>query len=108
MGQLTCRSITIKSITTIIHPHHFRLPAMTYALTSKSQVTVPKLIRQHLGVQPGQAVDYEPLPDGSVRMFAVKPAPADVSVFRKWRGTGVLKMSTDDIMRITRGDDWNR
>jgi hypothetical protein len=26
----------------------------------------------------------------------------------KWIGTGLLKMPTDEIMRITRGDDWNR
>ena len=38
---------------------------MSYALTIKSQVTVPKAIRQHLHVQPGQEIDYEPLPDGS-------------------------------------------
>ena len=33
---------------------------MSYALTVKSQVTVPKAIRQHLHVLPGQAIDYEP------------------------------------------------
>ena len=26
----------------------------------------------------------------------------------KWIGSGLLKMPTDDIMRMTRGDDWNR
>lgn len=80
---------------------------MSYALTVKSQVTVPKLIRQHLRVKPGQSVDYEPLPDGSVRMFAVRE-PTTENPFRKWFGTGVLRMPTDEIMRITRGDDWNR
>jgi bifunctional DNA-binding transcriptional regulator/antitoxin component of YhaV-PrlF toxin-antitoxin module len=77
---------------------------MSYALTVKSQVTVPKAIRQHLRVQPGQSVDYEPLPDGSVRMFAVnEPKPEDA--FLKWRGKGILKKSTAEIMRETRGED---
>ncbi|XAH25111.1 hypothetical protein AAFF27_07945 [Xylophilus sp. GW821-FHT01B05] len=80
---------------------------MSYALTVKSQVTVPKAIRQHLRVQPGQSVDYEPLPDGSVRMFAVRQ-PDGEDPFLKWRGTGVSGMTADEIMRETRGDDWNR
>ena len=81
---------------------------MSYALTIKSQVTVPKAIRPHLHVQPGQEIDYEPLPDGSVRMFAVPPKVAEDNPFRKWRGTGVSGMTTEEIMRETRGDDWGR
>ena len=80
---------------------------MSYSLTVKSQVTVPKAIREHLRVQPGQSVDYEALPDGSVRMFAVREPEAE-STFRKWVGIGVRKRPTDEIMRETRGDDWNR
>ncbi len=80
---------------------------MSYALTVKSQVTVPKAIRQHLHVSPGQSIHYEPLPDGSVRMVAVREPPQE-SVFRKWRGTGILKMSTEDILRETRGDECMR
>jgi antitoxin PrlF len=80
---------------------------MSYALTVKSQVTVPKAIRQHLHILPGQSIDYEPLPDGSVRMVAVRAPEAD-NPFRKWVGKGVLRMPTDEIMRITRGEDWNR
>ncbi len=82
---------------------------MGYALTVKSQVTIPKAIRQHLKVAPGQEVEYEALPDGSVRMTAVMPEKRDVedirAALRKWRGTGVLKQSTEDIMRFTRGED---
>ena len=81
---------------------------MSYALTVKSQVTVPKIIREHMRVKPGEEVDYEPLPDGSVRMFAVAKKPGEDNPFRKWRGTGVSGMTTDEIMRETRGDDWNR
>jgi bifunctional DNA-binding transcriptional regulator/antitoxin component of YhaV-PrlF toxin-antitoxin module len=80
---------------------------MSYALTVKSQVTVPKAIRQHLRVQPGESVDYEPLPDGSVRMFAVRE-PQAANRFRPFLGIGVRKLPTDEIMRQTRGEDWNR
>ncbi|QHJ00744.1 AbrB family transcriptional regulator [Xylophilus rhododendri] len=82
---------------------------MGYALTVKSQVTVPKAMRQHLKVAAGQEVEYEAMPDGSVRMTAAASKPADVEdirvALRKWRGTGVLKQSTEEIMRFTRGED---
>ena len=83
---------------------------MGYALTVKSQVTVPESIRQHLHVEPGQEIDYEPLPDGSVRMVAAHPrALTDIrAVLREVRGSGIAGMTTDEIMRETRGEDWNR
>jgi len=77
---------------------------MAYALTVKSQVTVPKAIRRHLKVAPGQLVDYEPLPDGSVRMFSVR-APAGENPFLKFIGIGVSGMTTEEILRETRGED---
>lgn len=81
---------------------------MGYALTAKSQVTVPKAVRQQLNVEPGQEIDYQTLPDGRVMMVAVKNMPQAKGKFAKWRGVGVQKRGTDAIMRDTRGSDWNR
>ncbi len=81
---------------------------MSYALTSKSQVTLPKNMRLHLGIQPGDAVDFEILPDGRVaispaRQESVKPkAP---NPFRKFLGIGISGLSTEEILRETRGED---
>ena len=77
---------------------------MRYALTVKSQVTVPKAIRQHLHVLPGQAINYEPLPDGSVRMTAANKT-ADENPFLKFVGVGIRRRPTEEIMRETRGED---
>lgn len=77
---------------------------MSYALTTKSQVTVPKAIRQHLHLVPGQSIDYEPLPDGSVRITAAHKA-ADVNPFLALVGIGIRRRPTDEIMRETRGED---
>ena len=77
---------------------------MSYALTVKSQVTVPKAIRQHLHVLPGQAIDYEPLPDGSVRMTAANK-PLEKNPFLKFVGIGIRRRPTEEIMRETRGED---
>ena len=77
---------------------------MSYALTVKSQVTVPKAIRQHLHVLPGQAINYEALPDGSVRMTAANK-PLDANPFLKFVGIGIRRRPTEEIMRETRGED---
>lgn len=77
---------------------------MSYALTVKSQVTVPKAIRRHLQVEPGQRVDFEPLPDGSVRITAAKKLAAD-NPFLALVGIGNRRQPTEEIMRETRGDD---
>ena len=77
---------------------------MGYALTTKSQVTVPKAIRQHLRIVPGQAIDYERLPDGSVRITAAQQ-PAEDNPFLKFVGVGIRKRPTEEIMRETRGEE---
>ena len=77
---------------------------MSYALTVKSQVTVPKAIRQHLHVVPGQSINYEPMPDGSVRMTAASQSDAD-NPFLALVGIGTRRQPTAKIMRETRGKD---
>jgi AbrB family looped-hinge helix DNA binding protein len=39
---------------------------MESAITVKGQATIPKPIREHLGLQPGDRVKFFVLPDGSV------------------------------------------
>ncbi len=77
---------------------------MSYVLTVKSQVTVPKAIRQHLHVSPGQSIDYEPLPDGSVRITAARTSAED-NPFLALVGIGIRRQLTEEIMRETRGED---
>ena len=77
---------------------------MSYTLTVKSQVTIPKAIRQHLHLAPGQSIDYEPLPDGSVRITAANKPAAD-NPFLALVGIGNRRQPTEEIMRETRGTD---
>ena len=51
-------------------------------MTSKGQVTIPKNIRQALGVKPGDHVEFELLPDQRV---VVKPVLA-TAVFERYIG----------------------
>ncbi len=84
---------------------------MNPALTIKSQVTLPKAIRDYLGVCPGERVSFEPLPDGRVAISAANPrtkAKAATDPVALMRGTASRKQKTDAVMRMTRGDDWNK
>jgi antitoxin PrlF len=84
----------------------FKVATMGYALTTKSQVTVPKAVRQALGIGPGQEVDYEVQANGKVLMFPVtQPVQSSINPFLKWRGIGILKKSTEEILRETRGEE---
>jgi AbrB family looped-hinge helix DNA binding protein len=44
----------------------------TSTLTAKGQTTVPREIREHLGLKPGDKIDYEIAADGSVRLSVRK------------------------------------
>jgi AbrB family looped-hinge helix DNA binding protein len=82
---------------------------MNPALTVKSQVTLPKAIRDFLGLSPGQRVSFEPLPDGRVAISAADSgAPRAADPIAALRGSATVKRKTDDVMRMTRGDDWNQ
>jgi antitoxin PrlF len=73
-------------------------------LTSKGQVTVPKKIRDYLGLKPGRPVAFERLESGEVAVRAAgkrtKPRP---SRFAKLRGRATVRMRTEEILALTRG-----
>ena len=49
---------------------------MESAITTKGQATIPKAIREHLGLQPGDRVKFFVHPDGSVVLLPKHPASA--------------------------------
>jgi AbrB family looped-hinge helix DNA binding protein len=42
----------------------------TATMTSKGQTTIPKDIREKLGLKPGDRIHFVTLPDGTVRLLA--------------------------------------
>jgi len=77
---------------------------MSSALTSKGQVTIPKKVRELLGIAPGSLVDFELTPTGEVVLRPTKSRRRrPQSRFGKLRGRGTVKMSTEKIMALTRG-----
>ena len=82
---------------------------MNPALTVKSQVTVPKEIRAFLGIGPGERIKFEPMADGRVAITPVEPPKKKpVDPFERMKGSGKRGVSTDKVMRATRGDDWKK
>lgn len=79
---------------------------MSTTLTSKGQVTIPKAVREHLGLKPGSKVAFSLDANGDV---VIKPAverKGSPDRFERLRGHAGPGMSTDEIMKLLRGDDW--
>ena len=80
-------------------------------ITSKGQVTIPKKWREKFGFWPGSEVDFIPEEDG-LKIVKKKTIPGrgellirHMRVIRHMRGRGTVKLSTDEIMALTRGED---
>ena len=72
-------------------------------VTTKGQVTIPLEIREQLAIQPGTDVEF--VVEGNV----VKLAPTrrgqvrGKRVVERLRGRATVRMTTDEIMALTRG-----
>jgi antitoxin PrlF len=77
---------------------------MPTTVTSKGQVTIPKPVRDRLGIEPGSTVEFELAPDGRVVLVKVE-ASQPRSRFAALRGRAGEGLSTDEIMALTRGED---
>ena len=86
---------------------------MATTLTSKGQVTIPKRVRDAVGLKPGDDVDFFVGDSGEVVLRragteSVRPTP-DPDRFEKVRGSADFKWpSTDEYMKFIRGDDYGQ
>lgn len=72
-------------------------------VTSKGQVTVPVEIRELLGIYPGTEVEFEVDGDAVVLRKAKDSRRRGRSVVARMRGRATVKMTTAEIMAVTRG-----
>ena len=73
-------------------------------ITIKGQVTIPVEIREKLGLLPNTEVEFEVV-GKAVRMRKVRRAGRrGKSIVERLRGRGSVRMTTDDILALTRGD----
>lgn len=77
---------------------------MSTTLTSKGQITIPKHIRDALGLQPGMPLDFAVNDAGQVVLVPTeKRRVAKRDRFAAARGTATVKWRTDDLMALLRG-----
>ncbi len=72
-------------------------------ITTKGQVTIPQPIREKLGISPAVEVDFV---EENGRVYLVKKGDASSKTrkYRRLRGIATVKMTTDEIMALTRGE----
>jgi antitoxin PrlF len=90
---------------------------MPTTMTAKAQVTIPKAVRDKVGIQPGDRVEVGLSSEGQISIRkAEKPLVDDrletvIARIRarrnadKGRDPFFEKMTTDEYMRFMRGDD---
>ena len=68
-------------------------------ITKKGQVTIPKKIREAIGVKPGSEVNFQIHNGECILKKVVKGNP-----IRKWTGYLKIKKTTDQIIKELRGE----
>ena len=77
---------------------------MATTVTRKGQVTIPKPVRDHLGIGPGSRVDFRRAIDGGVTIEKADGTARQPSKFAKVRGSAGPGMTTDELMALLRGE----
>ena len=72
-------------------------------MTTKGQVTIPKRLRDYLGLRPGSEVQFQLSEHGQVVLKTRDEPPNDR--FARLRGAAKAGMTTDELMALTRGED---
>lgn len=72
-------------------------------VTTKGQVTIPQHIREKMVITPSTEIDFI---EEKGRVYLVKRKEGKVATrkFSKLRGVATVKMTTDEIMSLTRAD----
>jgi AbrB family looped-hinge helix DNA binding protein len=72
-------------------------------VTTKGQVTIPQPIREKLGITPSTEIDFVE-EKGRFYIAKQKGNQPQKTKFAKLRGIATVRMTTDEIMSLTRGD----
>ena len=73
-------------------------------ISTKGQVTIPQDLREKTGMLPGTEVEFREAKDGRVYLEPVCGTARGRALVSRLRGRGRVRMSTDEILALTRGN----
>ena len=71
-------------------------------VTTKGQVTIPQNLRGKVGIVPGSEVEFFE-EKGRLYLKKIDGSGRGRELVRRLRGRGEVRMSTDEILALTRG-----
>jgi bifunctional DNA-binding transcriptional regulator/antitoxin component of YhaV-PrlF toxin-antitoxin module len=72
----------------------------TLTVTAKGQVTLRKDLLKHIGVQPGEKIAVDKLPDGRIAMKAARPTGKISDVFDLFKRRNGPSLSIEQINKV--------
>jgi AbrB family looped-hinge helix DNA binding protein len=73
----------------------------TLTVTAKGQVTLRKDLLEHLGVQPGEKITVDKLPDGRIEVRAARPTGKISDAFNFLKREKGSSLSIEEMTRIS-------
>ncbi|MEA2816859.1 MAG: hypothetical protein QOI93_4560 [Rhodospirillaceae bacterium] len=74
----------------------------TLTVTAKGQITLRRDLLKHLGVQPGEKIAVDKLPDGRIEMKAVQPSGKISDVFDFLKRKNGPSLSIEEINEVAK------
>lgn len=75
-------------------------PMTSLAVTMKGQVTLKRDLLQHLGIKPGERIEFDKLPGGELRVKAAKPTGTIDSFIGRHAGRVKKAMTIEEMNEI--------
>ena len=73
----------------------------SFAVTMKGQITLKRDLLQHLGIKPGERVEFDKLPGGELRVKASRPTETIDNIIGMFAGRSKKVMTIEEMNRIT-------
>ncbi len=70
------------------------------AVTMKGQITLKRELLQHLGVKPGERIEFDKLPGGELRVKAARPTGSIDNFIGRHAGKLTKPMTIEDMNEI--------
>ena len=70
------------------------------AVTMKGEVTLERELLQHLGVRPGERIEFDKMPGGEIRIRAARPSGSINDFIGRHAGKGRKPISIEEMNEV--------